>query len=262
MLILNSGACFGKVCSLPTNRLRKLTCCVNRGVKFLNNELPWSQWDLFKATSGIFCVHLPLSYCSVQLFASAVGQDVGHLSYDQISGIGLLQGIMQIVGLILLKDRIKSPSWFCRFDVSIEDIMRGLITGAVATCIVMLLTTVFSLDGDQVTTIGERILIQNESELSFYFEVISAVLISPILEESIYRGIFLTSLTQSCGLPRSIFISSLLFAGFHFSLKAFPELMITGAMFGLGFALSEGNLLVPIIAHSLVNATAIFLIVK
>eukprot|EP00210_Caulerpa_lentillifera_P001224 g1180.t1 len=233
--------------------------CVKRKDEFLRGKVPWSDWESFKITSLVLCVHLPLSYCSVQLFASAIGQNVRQLSFDEMSAIGLVQGSIQIAALSILKTKLNPPSWFCRVDFTMEDTLIGIITGLVAASTVMLISNVLPFEANQVPSIGQRIVMLKESQFSFYCEIIFAVLVSPVLEECIHRGIVLTCLMKSLELTRSIVISSFIFAGCHFSSETFPELFVTGGVFGIGYAISGGNLFVPTIAHSLVNVIAILL---
>lgn len=87
------------------------------------------------------------------------------------------------------------------------------------------------------------------------FVILSIVIFSPILEEILFRGIFLNGLLNRYGSVLSLIVSSLLFALFHFDLSAMPGAFIIGVALGAVYIVSRGNLLYCIIAHSCCNAT-------
>ena len=86
-----------------------------------------------------------------------------------------------------------------------------------------------------------------------------AVLVAPIVEEILFRGILYPAIKQ-IGYPRLAAISTaILFALFHVNLVTFASL--TAVALGL-IVLYEftDNLLAPIIAHSIFNASNVFMI--
>lgn len=84
--------------------------------------------------------------------------------------------------------------------------------------------------------------------------ILSIVIFSPILEELLFRGIFLNGLLNRYGSILSLIVSSLLFALFHFDLSAMPGAFIIGLAFGVVYIVSKRNLFYCIIAHSCCNA--------
>lgn len=83
------------------------------------------------------------------------------------------------------------------------------------------------------------------------FSLISVVLISPIAEELIFRGIFLNKLRLIVPTIFAILISALLFASLH----GFGSI-ISAFVFGIFMALlylKTDNILVPILTHVLNN---------
>ena len=86
------------------------------------------------------------------------------------------------------------------------------------------------------------------------FVILSLVVFSPILEEILFRGIFLNGLLNRYSPVLSLVISSLLFALFHFDLQAMPGAFIMGLALGVVYIVSKKNLFYCIIAHSCCNA--------
>ncbi|KAG6547021.1 hypothetical protein Mapa_011638 [Marchantia paleacea] len=82
-------------------------------------------------------------------------------------------------------------------------------------------------------------------------------LITPYLEEYIYRGFLLTSLAAYFGWPAGILASSAVFVVAHFPLAAVGQvlgLFFTGCLLGASYVYT-GNLATPLVIHSLYNAT-------
>ena len=83
------------------------------------------------------------------------------------------------------------------------------------------------------------------------FSLVSVILISPIAEELVFRGIFLNKLKLVVPTVFAVLISSLLFASLH----SFGGI-ISAFVFGVCMAvlyLKTGNILVPILAHFINN---------
>lgn len=89
-----------------------------------------------------------------------------------------------------------------------------------------------------------------KSSLTFG-SLISVVLISPICEELIFRGVFLTKLKSVVPLIFAVLISSLLFAALH-NFGSITSAFIFGICMAILY-LKTNNILVPIFAHLLNN---------
>ena len=88
-------------------------------------------------------------------------------------------------------------------------------------------------------------------EFAGIFSLISIVLISPIAEELIFRGVFLNKLRFIVPTIFAVLVSALLFASLH----GFGSI-ISAFVFGICMALlylKTDNILVPILAHFLNN---------
>lgn len=81
---------------------------------------------------------------------------------------------------------------------------------------------------------------------------------SPLLEEIVYRGYLLTSLSCTMKWQQAVLLSSLFFSAFHFSSVNFLQLFIIGCVLVCSYCWT-GNLSSSILIHSLYNAFILFI---
>jgi membrane protease YdiL (CAAX protease family) len=86
------------------------------------------------------------------------------------------------------------------------------------------------------------------------------VVIAPIIEEIVFRGLLFGALAARLGIVGSALVTAVLFGAVHGDPILFPTLAALGFVAALAYA-ATGNLWVAIILHALNNALgAIFLI--
>jgi len=83
--------------------------------------------------------------------------------------------------------------------------------------------------------------------------------LAPILEETVFRGFLLTSLTKYMPTWAAIGTSSVVFGLAHLSPRDFPVLVALGCLLGLLYVRSR-NLLTPIIVHGAWNSAVLTLL--
>nr|CAD1826438.1 unnamed protein product [Ananas comosus var. bracteatus] len=83
--------------------------------------------------------------------------------------------------------------------------------------------------------------------------------LAPFLEETVFRGFLMVSLTKWFPTPVSILISAAIFAVAHLTPGEFPQLFVLGTALGLTYAQTR-NLLTPITTHALWNSGVILLL--
>jgi membrane protease YdiL (CAAX protease family) len=83
--------------------------------------------------------------------------------------------------------------------------------------------------------------------------VMSMVMLAPIVEETIFRGLLFGALVQRLGVLASALITALIFGAVHGDPILFPTLAALGFVAALAYA-ATGNLWVPITLHALNNA--------
>ncbi|KAK3443027.1 hypothetical protein EUGRSUZ_B03438 [Eucalyptus grandis] len=84
-------------------------------------------------------------------------------------------------------------------------------------------------------------------------------ILAPFLEETIFRGFFMVSLTKWVPTPVAVLISAAVFALAHLTPGEFPQLFVLGTALGLSYAQTR-NLITPITIHSLWNSGVILLL--
>ena len=77
--------------------------------------------------------------------------------------------------------------------------------------------------------------------------------LAPALEEVVFRGFLLASLTKWLPTPGAVLFSSVIFAGAHLAPRDFPQLCVLGMVLGFSYARTR-NLLTPMMIHSLWNS--------
>ena len=93
-----------------------------------------------------------------------------------------------------------------------------------------------------------------------FFSVLAVTsLLAPLLEEVVFRGFLLASLTKWLPTPGAVFFSSVVFAGAHFAPRDFPQLVTLGMVLGFSYARTR-NLLTPMMIHSLWNSGVLIVV--
>ncbi|GMJ04704.1 hypothetical protein HRI_004139600 [Hibiscus trionum] len=83
--------------------------------------------------------------------------------------------------------------------------------------------------------------------------------LAPVLEETVFRGFFMTSLTKWVSTPVSVVISAAVFALAHLTPGEFPQLFILGVTLGFSYAQTR-NLVTSITIHAFWNSGVILLL--
>jgi|GEM_PF-2684139 len=112
--------------------------------------------------------------------------------------------------------------------------------------------------------VAVQYLLDSRSELfSYYTMIFVAIVIAPLIEEYLFRGLFQTYMRSFLGPRGGILITSLLFSLFHFSMHQkianFP-LLVSLFIFALylGFCYEKRESLVsPVALHMAFNATSV-----
>lgn len=81
-------------------------------------------------------------------------------------------------------------------------------------------------------------------------------ILAPLLEETVFRGFLLTSLTKWMPVPAAVAVSSLAFGMVHLTPRDFPQLTALGFLLGFTYVRSR-NLLTPILIHGAWNGSVL-----
>ena len=97
-----------------------------------------------------------------------------------------------------------------------------------------------------------EIVLTSNSSLALFLLATTAVVLAPLFEETIFRGVLLPVLGRSLGRAGAVMVSALVFAVAHLSLGELPPLLVLGLGLGL-LRLSTGRLLPCVVMHALWN---------
>lgn len=86
-----------------------------------------------------------------------------------------------------------------------------------------------------------------------------AVVVAPVFEEVLFRGIGLPLLARKIGLMPAVFAVSAIFALVHFHMASLLPLFVIAVAFSLGYIYS-GSLAVPIVMHAVFNTVNLALL--
>ncbi|XP_057950014.1 uncharacterized protein LOC131145009 isoform X2 [Malania oleifera] len=84
-------------------------------------------------------------------------------------------------------------------------------------------------------------------------------ILAPLLEETLFRGFLMVSLTKWLPTPVSVVISAAIFSIAHLTPGEFPQLFVLGTALGFSYAQTR-NLLTPITIHAFWNSGVILLL--
>lgn len=87
--------------------------------------------------------------------------------------------------------------------------------------------------------------------------VLTAVLLAPIVEEFLFRGLALAAFEPRLGTPAAIWLSALLFALLHG--EAYVPILVKGLVFAWIYA-RQRSLFIPVLAHAANNGQAVLLL--
>ena len=117
----------------------------------------------------------------------------------------------------------------------------------------MLFLYLFAIIGFSFLVSAFPYLAQKISPEGSFIEI--AILV-PVLEELIFRGLFLGSFLKRYSLRRAILYSAILFSALHLYLLAFPFFLLLGCIFGWVY-FRTGSVFHTIIGHASYNSFAL-----
>ncbi|KAK6159964.1 hypothetical protein DH2020_003345 [Rehmannia glutinosa] len=203
------------------------------------------------------------------------GLDIGELSLDEKAEILFLdQGIATTVVLAVLLSLTKSfsplPDDIYRYDWREPfDLKKGWLLwagvglgGALAAIAVTgAVMSFFNGETPQRETDALMMLLPliGSSSISTACLIGITGVLAPILEETVFRGFLMVSLTKWLPTPLAVLISAAVFAVAHLTPGEFPQLFVLGAALGFSYAQTR-NLLTPIMIHAFWNSGVILLL--
>ncbi|KAG8364704.1 hypothetical protein BUALT_Bualt18G0026300 [Buddleja alternifolia] len=219
----------------------------------------WSSMGFY-----VFSIHIPLSFGGLSAAAKILRQAVLVPQVEALLVLAIQTLELSIVLLLLKyhgKPQYDLPDFF-RANKSSKE-RSWLLASAVGFGFLLSLVFITSYIADR--WIGGTKDVNNP----FLKEILSSgstsvtactfayCIITPLLEEVVYRGFLLTSLASKMKWPQAVAISSIVFSVAHLSGENFLQLVIVGFVLGCSYCWT-GNLSSSIAIHSLYNALILF----
>ncbi|KAH7515936.1 hypothetical protein FEM48_Zijuj10G0081200 [Ziziphus jujuba var. spinosa] len=273
----------------PQNRRFRSVCFFNNAGKKSKGSSQeeetgsdWSilkQWDVPWEWQTVSLTSLACSFVLTGLVEAAaipyLGIRIEELSLDEKAEILFLdQGITTAVILAILYSVSKNfqplPEDFFRYDVKEPFSLQkgwllwagiGLVGALTAIALTGAATSLFSGESPQRETdaLVKLLPLIGSSTISTACLLGITGVLAPILEETVFRGFFMVSLTKWVPTPIAVVISAAVFALAHLTPGEFPQLFVLGAALGFSYAQTR-NLLTPITIHALWNSGVILLL--
>lgn len=237
-------------------------------------DVPWN-WQTISLTS-LAC---GLSFVLTGLIEAAAleysGLKIEELSLDEKAEILFLdQGIATTVVLAVLYSLTKSfsplPDDIYRYDwrdpFNLQKgwlLWAGIGLGGALAAIAATGAVMSFFNGEppqrETDALVRLLPLIGSSSISTASLVGIVGILAPILEETVFRGFFMVSMTKWLPTPLAVLISAAVFAGAHLTPGEFPQLFVLGTALGLSYAQTR-NLLTPITIHAFWNSGVILLL--
>lgn len=249
-------------------RKRGYPCCISEdgdkghleGFSVLSKDVPWdveSTWSTFAAYFLI--LHVPLSFGVLPLTTRILHQSIHDPVITAASAL-TLQGT-ELAGFLALlyytaNNRNKLSSFF--LGTSYSEQRNWLKASALGIGFFILLVFLTSILADRLIgpkdinnpILKEILLYSPISKTTCFFLY---CFVTPLLEETVYRGFLLTSIASGRKFWQAICISSFAFSLAHFSFENSLQLFIIGCVLGSVYSWS-GKLAASVTVHSVYNA--------
>ncbi|XP_076916181.1 uncharacterized protein LOC143575778 isoform X2 [Bidens hawaiensis] len=206
----------------------------------------------------IFSFHIPLSFGGLSVVAQLLHQTVLDPNTQAFSLL-LIQTLELVAFLSLLKFTNIRFNVVSLFQTTLLSKERNWLLASVLG-VGFLLALVFSTSFIADKLLGPKDVnnpilkeILSGGPLSVTGSTLVYCLVTPFLEETIYRGFLLTCLASTMKWENAVVISSIVFSATHLSVDSFLQLFVIGVVLGCSYCWT-GTLITPFVIHSLYNA--------
>lgn len=231
----------------------------------LSLDIPWERGSIWSTMAlYMFNFHIPLGIGGLSIVANVLHQPVLDPQTEVLSLLAIQ--ILELAASLLLLKSTAKPEYevvsFFKTD-ELSEKRNWLLASSLGFGFLVLLVFLTSLVADRL--IGPKAVnnpIVKEILLSSSISKVACILVyclvTPLLEEIVYRGFLLKSLASNMNWQQAVLLSSAVFSAAHFSGENFIQLFIIGCVLGCSYSWS-GNLCSPILTHSLYNALTLII---
>ncbi|KAF4347916.1 uncharacterized protein LOC115724178 isoform X1 [Cannabis sativa] len=226
----------------------------------LSLDTPWDSGTVWSTMAFyMFTLHIPLSFGWFSVVAEILQQPNLDPQTEAVS-LFLAQSLEFTATLILLKYTAK-PQYHCMnlFKTNeLSDERNWLLSSTMGLAFLfsLVVLTSFFLDGVLEPKVASNPILKEmlvSSDISKAACALVYCIITPLLEETVYRCFLLRSLSSTMKWQHAILISSAIFSLAHLSGENFLQLFIIGCVLGWSYCWT-GNLCSSFLIHSFYNA--------
>lgn len=206
-----------------------------------------------------FCSSMIVLFCEV-VYSSILGSTIDATISD--SNGFTLQAIGQFISIIALyfifKSYDSSLLKYCNFNkLNKKQILDTVILSLGSKLFIGILTIIiFSAFFSQFGTEASDSIVQS-IKMSFG-NILAGVIIIPIYEEIVFRGICMEFLRKRVGIIATILTQAIIFGIYHGNMYQFTNASLVGILFGL-LVLYTDSIYASIIGHIIYNGTTMLL---
>ncbi|XP_073058384.1 uncharacterized protein [Primulina eburnea] len=259
-------------CNFPTSKpASKFRCIKNdesseshEAFSVLRTDIPCDVGSVWSSIGFyMFSIHVPLSFGGLSVASKILHQPVLD---SQIQAFLIL--IIQILELTIVLLLLRCPGkpqyeLLDFFNIKKTSPQRSWLLASVLG-FGFLFSLVFI-----TSIIAEELMVPKDVNNPFVKQILSSgsssvivcsliyCIVTPFLEEIVYRGFLLTSLSSKMKWQQAVIISSIIFSAAHFSVENFLQLFIVGLVLGSSYCWT-GNLSSSLAIHSMYNALTLF----
>lgn len=225
-------------------------------------RVPFTVVDAALAILAFFVGQLVIGLAA-GIFVALTGGEPTDTGWMAIATGATVVGLLAAIGWLGARGRL---TWHLLGPVrpGALPVALGLAAGIIGTILTYLVNGGLAFVFEPEEPVDQQVLQEALSGgTSLVLAIIVAVVLAPIAEEILFRGVLFQALRMRVGLWPAAVTSSILFTFVHVEIVMSQPLALVG-LFGLGVLLAwafhrTGSLLVPIIGHAVFNAVSITL---
>lgn len=227
------------------------------------SRLMWRPW-MERESSTLVLILMALFVLAVFVEPRLSDLSAPGAGNDRVPSVVLHSLAFHVAGLLLvtISLRRRRLSWDSAFGLQARRVLKDIGTGVVFYLATMPFLWFYSMlyqialrmAGHEPTwqEVAEALSGQNPFAVRVYLGFL-AVVLAPLFEEVLFRGIGLPVLARKLGAAPAVVIMSVLFAAIHFHVPSLVPLFVIAVSFSLAY-IYTGSILVPVVMHGLFNA--------
>lgn len=154
------------------------------------------------------------------------------------------------------QDRVLEGTWGQKVKIGKKHVLSVIYAVAVAALIGFALNNIICMTPLVEMSEGYQDASQNFYGSTLYLELLGSAIITPLLEELLYRGIIYKRMEKMTGFLPALFTSSFIFAFMHFNLVQFIYAFLLGLVLACMMH-EKGHMYVAVAGHMGANALAV-----